>query len=344
MLPCDGAEVLLVKSDARTKNVIAVVAPGPGAEAGESFLRSHWALDVWPDTEHAATAEDLTRTQKLKENSLRKKYRREYFRATGVEGSRNGAEEAAFLKKLGMQFELKCLCTESYHPGEKAAEELLARVSQLSLRSNQMNTTQLRLTTKGAVVKWLASGAEPHRFLVALSVKDKFGDLGLMAQAFCEVVSDDDSIKTKVACFNMSCRVLGRGVARRLLESVLAISRKNTASAPAAPIHLCIPVITTQRNILVRNFLDSIGTQRNGATASWESHAVFHEGWKFAQPARALYLCGLGGKQDLLFTSSSPAPVMSDHASGDEVAPDAGPDWSELLTLVAKGRLGLRGL
>ncbi|CAE7801677.1 unnamed protein product, partial [Symbiodinium microadriaticum] len=58
----------------------------------------------------------------------------------------------------------------------------LVRVSQLSQRTNQMNSTQLRLASETAVADWLAGDGQ---WILATWVSDRFGDYGLVCCAFC---------------------------------------------------------------------------------------------------------------------------------------------------------------
>ncbi|CAE7755235.1 unnamed protein product, partial [Symbiodinium pilosum] len=56
-----------------------------------------------------------------------------------------------------------------------------SRVSQISMRTNQFNTTQMRFNEQ-QVKSWCSS---ENRFVLTAQVEDKYGDYGLVAAAFC---------------------------------------------------------------------------------------------------------------------------------------------------------------
>ncbi|CAK9098486.1 unnamed protein product, partial [Durusdinium trenchii] len=116
--------------------VICVSIPAD-ADAFHRLLQTHWALDLWTNT---GTAEDAQRTQMYREQALRKQARQA---APSFE---------AFLQSLQVRIDLR-----------RPNHAELARVVQLSQRTNQMNSTQLRFAHEGVLKEWMTDG----RFVLA---------------------------------------------------------------------------------------------------------------------------------------------------------------------------------
>jgi FkbH-like protein len=80
----------------------------------------------------------------------------------------------------------------------------IARVAQLTQKTNQFNLTTIRYT-EGEIARRMATAeSEIH----CLHLRDRFSDLGLVGIAIVDYHADDAMIDTLL----MSCRVLGRGV------------------------------------------------------------------------------------------------------------------------------------
>ncbi|CAJ1411196.1 unnamed protein product [Effrenium voratum] len=154
-----------------------------------TFLRHCWALDVFSG---ASTDEDSRRTQLYRQNAAR---RAEKERHSNLQD---------FLNSLAVKIIVR-----------QSSQSDIHRLSQLSLRTSQFNTTQLRLT-EAQVQSWCVSG---QQILVA-QVADKFGDYGLVAAAFCF----QETTALVAECLALSCRVLHRGVEQRLLRGVAELA------------------------------------------------------------------------------------------------------------------------
>lgn len=139
------------------------------------FLRHAWAFDHLK-----VTAEDRKRTLLYKQNIQREKL---LASATSMED---------FLSSLKLEIRIEPM---------KAAE--LARVSQLTQRTNQFNCTTIR-RSENDLKKLIREGAESF----VVHVRDRFGDYGLVG-AVLFVQAEE---KIKVDTFLLSCRVLGRRV------------------------------------------------------------------------------------------------------------------------------------
>jgi len=213
------AEVQEVQSN--LPQVLVIHVPSGDMTAMDRMVHHHWALDVW-QTE-PATAEDARRTQLYKENAARRAARREAPTA------------AAFLQHIELQMQVRA-----------PTEEELPRVSQLSLRTNQFNSTQLRFSSERSLQEWLDCG---QRHIVGIWLSDRFGDYGLIAAGLCTAAAGQTLV---VDCFTMSCRVLGRGVEHALLRRIA------TDAHNAGLVSLLLPVAGTKPNRRLRLFLDRV--------------------------------------------------------------------------------------
>ncbi len=165
---------------ARCPEVLTLELPQEDADITR-FLRHVWAFDHL-----SVTAEDKQRTTLYQQNMERERFRRESF----------SLEE--FLSGL----ELKIEITE-------AGPQDWARVAQLTQRTNQFNTSTIRRTE--AEIEQLCHSGATHCLVV--NVEDRFGNYGLVGvMIFTE---EDEAIYVETLL--LSCRVLGRGVERRML-------------------------------------------------------------------------------------------------------------------------------
>jgi FkbH-like protein len=116
----------------------------------------------------------------------------------------------------------------------------LGRISQLSQKTNQFNTTTRRYL-EGDIKKMADSG----RFLiVGIKVQDKFGDSGLTGVAIVEKKPE----AWRIDSFLLSCRVIGRKVEDALLAYIKDQAR--TAGAKA----LTGEFIPTKKNAPAKDF------------------------------------------------------------------------------------------
>lgn len=95
--------------------------------------------------------------------------------------------------------------------------EHLARVAQLTNKTNQFNLTTIRRTA--AEISALVES--PSTEVLAWRVSDRFGDYGLVGVAILLCGSDRVEIETLL----MSCRVLGRGVESAVLAGIREIAQ-----------------------------------------------------------------------------------------------------------------------
>ncbi|NJP18562.1 MAG: HAD-IIIC family phosphatase [Hydrococcus sp. CRU_1_1] len=138
-----------------------------------------------------------------------------------VESEFTGTKEE-FLATLNMHFTIS-----------SAQEEDLQRAEELTVRTNQLNTTgytysynelnQLRLS-------------ENHKLLIA-SLDDKYGSYGKIGLAVIECSKNIWTIKLLL----MSCRVMSRGVGTVMLNYIIELAKNNN-------IRLCAEFVSNDRN------------------------------------------------------------------------------------------------
>lgn len=161
-----------------------------GADRVRTFLDHVWAFDRVRLTE-----EDRQRAWLYEQNQ-----RREQFRA-----------EAPTLEDFLADLHLIVSITPVERPQ-------LARVAQLTQRTNQFNTTTIR-RTESELLQFIA--AKTTQCWV-VEVSDRFGDYGLVGVVIVDIASDTLEVDT----FLLSCRVLGRRVEDIVLAKLGEVARE----------------------------------------------------------------------------------------------------------------------
>jgi FkbH-like protein len=183
----------------------------------------------------ATTAEDLARTEMYKAEAKR----REAARGMSLDD---------YLRTLGI--------VNVVRPVEEGD---VARVAQLSQKSNQMNALSRR-RGEGEI---RAFAADPSRVVLALRSSDRFGDLGLVAFVHAKV----EGGRAEIADWVMSCRAMGRRIEFALeaeLERCLAARgvRELAASWEETP-----------KNGPSRDLFDRLGFDLVGSGPSFRRYA-----------------------------------------------------------------------
>ena len=160
----------------------------------------------------------------------------------------------------------------------------IARVAQLTQRTNQFNFTTIR-RTDSEVERLVESGLECR----VVEVCDRFGDYGLVGVMIFGGQGNTLIIDT----FLLSCRVLGRGVEHRMMRTLGEIAQERGLSQVTA--HL----IPTRKNQPAFNFLESVRT-------SWRQEV--EEGWRYSIPADAA----------ASLNCDTPAVAADDQSTGTE--------------------------
>lgn len=180
------------------------------------FLDHLWVFDRLKLTD-----EDKARTALYQENTERARYR----------------EEAPSLHDFLAGLNLKIRIST-------ATPNQLARVSELTRRTNQFNFTNIRRSESQIQALCLPGETE----CLVVHVKDRFGDYGLVGV----IIYQTDSAALTVETFLLSCRALGRGV-----EHKMAAMLGETAVRRGLP-RIDVRFIGTARNQPALDFLQSL--------------------------------------------------------------------------------------
>lgn len=141
---------------------------------------------------------------------------------------------------------------------EPVSDLTLARVAQLTQKTNQFNLTTRRYTEPQ--IAEMAKQPEWHIF--SIRVRDRFGDHGLVGVAIAHDVGEQCEIDT----FLLSCRVIGRTIETALLAH---LAESATQRGHKQLVGWFLP---TKRNAPARDFYEQHGFERhetNDAGSLW---------------------------------------------------------------------------
>ncbi len=229
-----AAECAEVQAD--SPEVLAIALPSDASES-VSFLDHVWAFDRWK-----TTAEDRGRAQMYAQEAERARV------------GRQAANLEEFLASLNLSVKITPM-----------KEDQLPRVSQLTLRTNQMNFTSVRRRENEILGLLDSQGYE----CLTVTVDDRFGSYGLTGVMLFRVSDGSLAVDT----FLLSCRALGRGVEHRMLARLGEIAVERGLA------DVEIPFSPTPRNRPAEALLKSVG-------AAFEQSAG--AGSKFRFPAETL--------------------------------------------------------
>lgn len=185
---------------------------------------------------------------------------RELFLAGGIAADSRGKTEQYRQRASAAALDAAFATQEEYLASLQLAVELsrnayasVARISELSQKSNQFNLTTRRYS--GAEVEQMMAGGQHDVY--SLVVTDRFGSAGLTGVA---VVRYADSI-AYIENFFMSCRVIGRGVETAIWSHIAA------GAAARACTELRAEYIPSAKNAQVADFYDRLGLPLLNQTA-----------------------------------------------------------------------------
>ena len=190
------------------------------------LLRAIWETDAFDSL--AVSDEDRRRHQ-------------EYSFREGRNVEAHHGDLQSFLQSLEMEAII-----------ERVESSNLERVVTLVGKTNQFNLT----TRRHSRTKVQAMLESPGTIALALRLRDKFGDQGIVAVLLA--VCDSDQSTLKVDSFLVSCRALGRGVEDALWAATLERARKQKVRRLEAE------YIATAKNAIVAEFYDRLGLERVG--------------------------------------------------------------------------------
>ena len=136
----------------------------------------------------------------------------------------------------------------------------LARCAQLTQRSNQFNLTTVRYSEE-QLLGFTAGGG----IAIAVSLKDKFGDYGLISLALLEIKDKVCEINTWI----MSCRVLKRGVEELVVNEIAQRAAEKSCTK------LSGKYLPTAKNGMVKDLYSAMGFIRQNGTFSTPDLANF---------------------------------------------------------------------
>lgn len=143
---------------------------------------------------------------------------------------------------------------------EKANSFTIPRISQLTQKTNQFNTT-----TKIYLEEDIKRFSESRGFIIAsVKAKDKFGDNGIIGVTILKKVS---GYAWEIDTFLLSCRVIGRGIERAMLEYIIRQAKKRNAKIITGVF------IPTKKNMPAKDFYKFNGfdlIKREGNSEIWQ--------------------------------------------------------------------------
>lgn len=181
----------------------------------------------------SVTDEDRSRTRQYVERR-----QRETLRVTAQ-------THAEYLESLQIEAEIGLV-----------SERTMTRVHQLFQRTNQFNLTGVRYEP-GTLA---ARASAPEWRVYTTSVKDKFGDHGLVASAVVQAADEEWTIENLV----MSCRVIGYGVEDALLAQIAL------DAVAAGARRLAGDFIPSKKNAPARDFYSRCSFTNDGAISEKE--------------------------------------------------------------------------
>jgi FkbH-like protein len=198
---------------------VAAHCPGVTVLPGDAAHFATALAKLWLFDGAGATSEDESRSEFMQHDAARQQ-------------ARGTADLETYLRSLELVVEIR-----------RAQAYDLPRVSQLSLKTNQFNTTLHRRSL--AEIQTLAATHE----VWTISARDKFGDYGLIGG----VVGSSSAVGYTLDALFVSCRALGRGVEEALLHTLARHARDGGAKILRAPF------VDGSRNEPAKNFLRRAG-------------------------------------------------------------------------------------
>ncbi len=189
--------------------------------------RTPYLKNLWPLDRVRVTEEDQKRSAHYRSERLRTDLRR------------NATSYTDFLAHLDLVVEIR-----------PAVSNDIERLAQLTLRTNQFNSTLRRLSAS-EVAHHLAQVGQTA---FTTYVRDRFGDYGLVGAAFVRVQNDTLHVDPLL----LSCRALGRGVEHQMAAQIGKHALANRCA------WVDFPVRPTDRNEPVRTFLQTLARLCSG--------------------------------------------------------------------------------
>ena len=191
----------------------------PDSDAIPQFLANVWAFD-----KVVVTEEDRKRADYYRQSRERDEFQQQT------------ASLESFLSGLQLKVDI----------GPPGAEQM-ARVAQLTQRTNQFNCTTIR-RSEDEVQRFSSSG---EREWLSVTVSDRFGDYGLVGVLGFGASAEALQVDT----FLLSCRVLGRGVEHRMLRKLGELAQSRSLG------RVDVEFIPSKKNAPALTFLMAVATE-----------------------------------------------------------------------------------
>lgn len=138
-----------------------------------------------------------------------------------------------------------------------AASREVARIAQLTQRTNQFNLTVRRYTEQDIV----GLMNHPEKAIFTLGTSDRFGDLGLTGVLIAENQGKTGWIDT----YLLSCRALGRGLERAFMAHCMTLLEQRWKVE-----HWVAPYVPTAKNAQVMGFLEDFGFAKDSKSSFYQ--------------------------------------------------------------------------
>ena len=222
------------------ENIPGITVPELPQDPGD-YLEYLYSLNLFETANYSAADKDRTKQYQVE--------------AKRVSLSKTFTNEADFLKSLDMVSKVEGF-TKFNTP----------RVAQLSQRSNQFNLRTVRYTEDQIT----AIENDPRQKGFAFSLKDKFGDNGLIAVV---ILQEQDADTLFIDTWFMSCRVLKRGMENFTLNTIVAWAKEHGYKK------IIGEYLPTPKNGMVEGHYAQLGFQKLDSTdtSQWQLDVVGYE-------------------------------------------------------------------
>jgi FkbH-like protein len=185
----------------------------------------------------SGSKDDLGKTEQYKQQANRNKAKGQFH------------DIESFLSSLDIQL------TVARNDGQS-----VERIAQLTQKTNQFNLCTHRYTDT-QIADWMADG---KHLIYSVSVKDKFGDLGLTAVAIVTV----EGHKSEITDFLMSCRIMGRNIEFAIMDTIWADLKKEGCEEVTAH------YLATAKNKPVSDFYEKLNFKLVSSTEEQKDYQL----------------------------------------------------------------------
>ena len=183
---------------------------------------------------YTLTDEDKKKTEQYKANAQRKQEEKKFINMED------------YLASLQIEIDI-----------EKCNEFNLARIAQMSQKTNQFNLTTHRYTDSD-----IENKVQNGDWVYCISVRDKFGDNGITG----EIIIAKDGNKALIDTLLLSCRILGKGIEEAFIKTILGLLKEQGVEMLEAD------YFPTLKNAQVKDFYERMGFDLDNEDAVGNKH------------------------------------------------------------------------